>query len=139
MIVVAIIGILAAVAIPKFANLIRKSNDGSTRGSLGTLRSALSIYYGDNEGYYPSAAKADTSTVLTATLIPKYLSAVPNVKTGYHANSNAVRTHEQYTSGHQHDTGAWGYDSIVPADSNWGRVWVFCHHTDARGTSWTTY
>src|SRR5436190_656992 len=53
MIVVAIIGILAAVAIPKFANLIRKSQEGSTKGNLGSLRSAISIYYGDMEGQYP--------------------------------------------------------------------------------------
>ena len=43
MIVVAIIGILAAIAIPKFAELIRKSNEGASKGSLGSIRSALSI------------------------------------------------------------------------------------------------
>ena len=40
MIVVAIIGILAAIAIPKFADLIRKSNEGATKGNLGATRSA---------------------------------------------------------------------------------------------------
>jgi prepilin-type N-terminal cleavage/methylation domain-containing protein len=52
MIVVAIIGILASIAIPKFADLIRKSKEGATKGNLGSLRSALSIYYGDMEGTY---------------------------------------------------------------------------------------
>jgi len=33
MIVVAIIGILSAIAIPKFADLIRKSNEGATKGN----------------------------------------------------------------------------------------------------------
>ena len=42
MIVVAIIGILAAIAIPKFAELIRKSNEGASKGNLGSIRSALS-------------------------------------------------------------------------------------------------
>ncbi|OGR49055.1 MAG: Tfp structural protein, partial [Elusimicrobia bacterium GWA2_66_18] len=32
MIVVAIIGILAAIAIPKFAELIRKSSEGASKG-----------------------------------------------------------------------------------------------------------
>ena len=56
MIVVAIIGILAAIAIPKFADLIRKSQEGATKGSLGALRSALTIYYGDMEGVYPATS-----------------------------------------------------------------------------------
>ncbi|MCD6423617.1 MAG: type II secretion system protein [Elusimicrobia bacterium] len=55
MMVVAIIGLLASVAIPKFANLIRQANEAVTKGNLGAMRSALSIYYSSNEGYYPSA------------------------------------------------------------------------------------
>ncbi|HND64395.1 MAG TPA: prepilin-type N-terminal cleavage/methylation domain-containing protein, partial [Elusimicrobiota bacterium] len=50
MLVVAIIGLLAAIAVPKFANLVIKAKEASTRGKLGTVRSALSIYYADNEG-----------------------------------------------------------------------------------------
>src|SRR3954468_18464129 len=53
MIVVAIIGILAAVAIPKFADLVTKSKEASVKANLGAVRSALSIYYGDSEGSYP--------------------------------------------------------------------------------------
>ncbi len=60
MIVVAIIGILAAIAIPKFAELIRKSNEGASKGNLGAIRSALSIYYGDLEGTYPANVGALT-------------------------------------------------------------------------------
>ncbi|MFN0116967.1 MAG: type IV pilin protein [Elusimicrobiota bacterium] len=55
MIVVAIIGILAAVAIPRFADLVTKSKEASVKGTLGALRSAISIYYGDQEGQYPNA------------------------------------------------------------------------------------
>ncbi|MBI3565196.1 MAG: prepilin-type N-terminal cleavage/methylation domain-containing protein, partial [Elusimicrobia bacterium] len=58
MIVVAIIGILAAIAIPKFAELIRKSGEGASKGNLGSIRSALSIYYGDMEGTYPAQVAA---------------------------------------------------------------------------------
>lgn len=46
LIVVAIIGLLAAVAIPKYGDLLEKANLGATLGNLGALRSALSIYYG---------------------------------------------------------------------------------------------
>src|SRR5208283_2153157 len=54
MIVVSIIGILAAIAIPKFADLLRKAREGQLKAQLGTLRSALSIYYSDMEGLYPN-------------------------------------------------------------------------------------
>src|SRR3989442_6815513 len=84
MIVVAIIGILAAIAIPKFANLIRKSSEGASKGNVGSIRSALSIYYGDMEGQYP----ADLSSL---TVAGKYLSSVPAAKApNYHADQSAV-------------------------------------------------
>jgi prepilin-type N-terminal cleavage/methylation domain-containing protein len=54
MIVVAIIGILAAIAIPRFAQMLEKSREGSTKGNLGSLKSAASIYYGDQQGIWPT-------------------------------------------------------------------------------------
>src|SRR6516162_6609630 len=71
MIVVAIIGILAAIAIPKFADLIRKSKEGATKGNLGAVRSALSIYYGDLEGNYP------TDDLTQMTVSGKFLPELP--------------------------------------------------------------
>src|SRR5580704_16882135 len=83
MIVVAIIGILAAIAIPKFAELIRKSGEGASKGNLGSIRSSLSIYYGDMEGQYPAQ-------IAGLTVAGKSLATVPNAKTpNYHADSNS--------------------------------------------------
>jgi prepilin-type N-terminal cleavage/methylation domain-containing protein len=45
MIVVGIIGILAAVAIPQYGNMIEKSNNGATLGNLAAIRSAITMYY----------------------------------------------------------------------------------------------
>ncbi|MDI6785316.1 MAG: prepilin-type N-terminal cleavage/methylation domain-containing protein [bacterium] len=53
MIVIAIIGILSVVAIPKYTDLVNKSRESATKGNLGAMRSAIMIYYGDNEGRYP--------------------------------------------------------------------------------------
>jgi prepilin-type N-terminal cleavage/methylation domain-containing protein len=58
MIVVAIIGILAAIALPKFADMIEKSREGSTKGNVGALKSANSIYYGDQQGVWPETLDA---------------------------------------------------------------------------------
>ena len=68
MIVTAILGILAAIAIPEFGHLITKSQEGSTKANLGALRSALSIYYSDMEGFYPTDINA---------LVPKYIQQIP--------------------------------------------------------------
>src|SRR6266851_1041081 len=85
MIVVAIIGILAAIAIPQFANLVSKSQEGATKGNLGTIRSALSIYYGDSEGWYP--AIAGTTNLATLTFGSRYLQTVPNANLPKTTNS----------------------------------------------------
>lgn len=54
MIVVAIIGILSAIAITQFAQLLEKSRIGNTKDSLANLRSAAAIYYSDNSGTWPT-------------------------------------------------------------------------------------
>jgi prepilin-type N-terminal cleavage/methylation domain-containing protein len=134
MIVVAIIGILAAIAIPKFSQLITKGNEANTKGNLGSLRSALSIYYGDTEGQYP----ADDLTSLTSS--SKYMTAIPVAKlpavssynTG-HADSAGVT--QETTPG---DGGGWSYDN-TSTDNNWGRILVRCTHSDSRGNLWTSY
>lgn len=141
MIVVAIIGILAAIAIPQFAQLISKSQEGATKGNLGTLRSALSIYYGDTEGRYPETA--NSLGALTAGA--KYLQAIPsatlprttNNATG-HTTSNGVVTADLTVNTSITDAGAWMYDN-EPAKATWGYVLVNCSHSDLRGTVWTTY
>jgi len=134
MIVVAIIGILAAIAIPKFSQLITKGNEANTKGNLGAIRSALSIYYGDTEGTYPS----DNLSSLTSG--NKYLNTVPVAKlpavvglNAGHGDTNLVDLQVTATDG-----GGWVYDN-VGSDLNWGRVIARCTHSDSRGTNWSSY
>ncbi len=127
MIVVAIIGILAAIAIPKFAELIRKSNEGASKGNLGALRSALSIYYGDLEGTYPANVGA-------LTVSGKYISAVPKAKApNYHSDTSVMAESDTAT-----DLGGWFYNNVI-ANANNGTLLVNCSHTDTKGSSWTSY
>ncbi|MHB2026776.1 MAG: type II secretion system protein [Elusimicrobiota bacterium] len=127
MVVVSIIGILAVIAIPKFANLVRESNEGSTKGNLGSVRSAMNIYYGDMQGVYPQQ-------IVDLTIAGKYLSAMPVAKTPpYHDNSSAEVDASAVT-----DAGGWFFDN-APADANYGAVMVNCTHTDAAGDVWDTY
>jgi general secretion pathway protein G len=134
MIVVAIIGILAAIAIPKFAELIRKSGEGASKGNLGSIRSALSIYYGDMEGQYPASLSG-------LTISGKYLESVPTAKTpNYHSDTAAE---VDGPSGMLVDfimmtSGGWYYDNVI-GDSNVGSVAVKCTHTDTKGSTWSAY
>lgn len=133
MIVVAIIGILAAVAIPKFAGLINKSKEGSTKGSLGAIRSALTVYYGDAEGRYP--------TDNLASIQPHYLTTLPNAKIptitgGGSADSNAVSAAS--TNTYVTNAGGWAYANDF-TESAWGTLVVNCSQTDSKGNLWTTY
>ena len=130
MIVVAIIGILAAIAIPKFASILRKSNEGASKGNLGSMRGALAIYYGDMEGQFP----ADP---LALTVNGKYIAVIPIGKSpDYHPDSSAIVLGS--VGGGFTDTGGWLYDS-APADPTFGAVYVNCTHTDTKGSAWTTY
>ena len=127
MIVVAIIGILAAIAIPKFASLIRKSNEGASKGNLGSIRGALSIYYGDLEGQYPS-------DMTSLTIGGKYLATVPAAKApNYHPDVSTVTN-----TNVPNDLGGWAYNNVT-TDANLGTVWVNCTHTDTKGSIWTAY
>lgn len=128
MIVVAIIAILATVALPKFGQLIRKSNETSTRSKMKTLRSALNLYYAQNDGYYPSDLTPFQQSG------NKYLKAFPQVNTSAHGN----RTTVDYPSSYDDtiDGGTWGY---VGTGADAGKVWVECTHTDLAGAQWSKY
>jgi prepilin-type N-terminal cleavage/methylation domain-containing protein len=143
MIVVAIIGILAAVAIPKFAEMLRKSKEGASKGSLTNLRSALTIYISDNEGITPMTycATADyTAATLTAVMTPKYMEAIPTAKLGtYHQDGATIRVvsssdRSNSTTVQTTDAMGWVYTS-----TSGGAWWVNCTHTDTKNawvTSW---
>lgn len=141
MLVVAILGTLAAVATPKFSQLVRKAKEGSVKGNLGRLRSALSIYYGDNEGSQPTCNWQSNSSALAAALVPKYINKIPSTSiANYHAASNKVFCHQ--SNDYAHDGEGWGFHGALSFDSNWataGSVWILCSHTDTKAQRWYAY
>ena len=141
MIVVAIIGILVAIAVPMFSNFVAKSQEGSTKANMGAIRSALSIYFTDNEGLYPVD---NLSTLIQGT---KYLQIIPlailpatqnSVGHGTHAGVNTGQFPANITdvSG---GLNVWAYDNSGPANNTWGQIVVNCSHKDIRGYVWTSY
>lgn len=115
MIVVTIIGVLAAIVAPMFGVLTRRADEGSTKGKLGAIRSAVNIYNAKNEGIWA----ADTNA-----LVPVYLDKVPAVRIGkYFPESTGIDT----DPGELNDNdGDWSYDTST------GKVWVDCNFTDTQ-------
>lgn len=149
MIVVAIVGILAAIAIPKFADLVRQANEGATKGNLGAVRSAIVIYYASQQGMYPNPAisgyqsnAGSLGDVLT-TNNGKYLSVMPNcVYPPYHpqATNYTALLSSSLEMGTQPQA-IWGYQTGQggPGLMSQGDFWACCTHTDTKGTVWGSY
>ncbi len=153
MIVVAIIGILAAVAVPKFADLVTKSKEASVKGALGAVRSALSIYYGDVEGTYPGnlfigltagnkyMPAAGGSSSLGRFEVPANSNGNTGHKTGYYANATAEAAVNYDTNAADGATvdEAGGAALVYMNGLSLGEVYVNCSHQDTKAAQWTSY
>lgn len=131
MVVIVILGILAAVIAPRIPGFVNKAKEGKTKGNLGNLRSALNIYYSDKDGVYPSSAAATLSTVLC----PKYIKEIPAAEMPpFHtANSNVIAMSALG------DAGGYAYEERS-AQNGWGDIVVNCNaHTDSSGAAWSSF
>ncbi len=59
MIVVAIIGILAAIALPNFLGYLAKAKQAEAKGNLGGIFVSQMTYYAENDAYTPSLSQLD--------------------------------------------------------------------------------
>src|SRR5580658_2772222 len=112
MIVVAIIGILAAIAIPRFAQMLEKSKEGATKGNIGAMKSAAEIYYGNWQGIWPTTLWSGTTFSFSQNLdsVPLVKVTGAFVATSPNPSGNVVL----YTTQNAVPTGSnsgWMYDS----------------------------
>lgn len=75
-IIIAVLGILAAVAIPKYANITSESKEAAARGALGGLRSGVTIFYANQAvttgtASWPTQNQLATSGVVMEQSIPQ--------------------------------------------------------------------
>ena len=127
MITIAVIGILAAIGVAQYQQLTMKSIEAATKGNLGSIRSALSIYYSDNAETYP----ADNLDSLQAGT--RYLPLIPAMQTILHPKNPTV-TIETVPG----DGSGWSYNND-DSTRNWGAVAVRCTHSDLKGDVWTSF
>lgn len=147
MIVVAIIGILAAIAIPKFADMLEKSRDGATKGNISAIKSAVSIYYGDQQGAWPSDLENNGATN-PLTFLPKYIAAIPPVKsTGANTSNSSTNIGKGpgKNSAFAKYIGYGTFAAITTTGDGWvydnaaGSVWVNSTVLDMSGKSFTMF
>jgi prepilin-type N-terminal cleavage/methylation domain-containing protein len=78
MVVVVIIGILAAIAIPNFMSMRDRAKEASTKNNMHTLQLAGEDFSTQCEGLYPQVPTTDVQTILNA-LIPGFGSTNPKL------------------------------------------------------------
>jgi general secretion pathway protein G len=107
-VVVLILGILAAIAAPKIINNSDKAGDSSIAATLSAIRDAVELYRAENSGKLPPSA---SSLELTTALDP-YIrgTAFPYAKVGG-LNSNAVKI--QVTGPTVGGSEGWAYNSAT--------------------------
>jgi uncharacterized RDD family membrane protein YckC/type II secretory pathway pseudopilin PulG len=136
--VLVIIGIITAIALPKFLDLQKYVSEGKTKGGLGMLRSALNVYYGDNSGIYPVGDP-------TVILAPAYVNRIPTCECDkFHEKSNEIRCvypnpDKKWPDDFLTDSGKWLYAGNRSAKDSWGCIIIDCTHVDKSGHSWSSY
>jgi prepilin-type N-terminal cleavage/methylation domain-containing protein len=128
-IVIAILGILAVVAIPKYQGMVDEARSAAAKAQLGTVRSAIAIYYAKNKGTFPATISGDlfadgvmpsvdigTTNVNTPTVV----TAIPSPVTG---------------------TGGWLYQYNATPAAGDGRVVINSPAMDPANPSsaWSSY
>ena len=141
LILVAIIGIAAALAYPYLAMFQEKSREAATRGNINAIKSAISIYYGDHEGVWPDTL--DVSDRTPGYGFGYYLPVMPKVKVTCPSDDkiNPAGNEVMYKSFADEPSLAesntpgrgWRYEVET------GRIWINSSATDSDGVSYTTY
>ena len=90
LIVVVIIGILAAIAIPKFANTKEKAYIASMKSDLRNLITAQEAYFSDNNSTYASSTASLGTTYKASSGVTVTMGTVTN--TGWGATSSHTST-----------------------------------------------
>jgi prepilin-type N-terminal cleavage/methylation domain-containing protein len=77
LVVIVVIGILAAITIVSYTGIISKARDSSRAQAVESIQQMLEIYSIDNGGNYPACAGC-TINGIASVLIPKYSSSLPD-------------------------------------------------------------
>ncbi len=131
-IVVVIVGILAAIAIPRFSRGAAGASENALVGNLAVLRNAIELYAAEHDGDFPTQANfvnqltqftdasgAHSSSKTATHVYGPYLREVPELPTGTHKGSTGVAaTSGQPSAENSTDGIGWLYDQST------GQIWA---------------
>lgn len=117
--VIVIIGILAAIALPRFVNLTTEANQAAARGGLGAVRSAAAIRYAQSAtstsgASFPTMAASDFAS-----------GVIPN--NALNSQNAITHTSSPITSGTATSGTGWWY--VTGTSTNAGRVGAYSDGT----------
>lgn len=131
MLMVAIVGILSSIAIPKTAETIRRAQEARTKANLAVLRESIGAYVSNTGGLFPGRLEDLTTGILPV------LGSIPMKATPtYHPDGNSVTNGPRATM--TDARGDWYYFNN-PAEPEYGTVVVNCIHSDLKGVQWSQY
>ena len=113
-IVIAILGILALYAVPKYQGLIEEARSSEARAQLGTVRSAMGIYYAKNHGVYPATLDG---TIFAEGVVPEVEVTLSSGAVDRHNTVTTAETQDgTITAAEITDVGGWMYDVSTAKD-----------------------
>lgn len=138
-IVIVIVGILAAIAIPRFTNAGESTTDAAVAADLDTLRKAIDLYHGEHLGKYPDLARVGeqltqysdvhgnvSATRTGAYCYGPYVRAIPALKVGPNLGSTGISAAAGSNVG-------WVYDETK------GHITAAADTNDRRGKPYAEY
>jgi Tfp pilus assembly protein PilE len=120
-------------AIPKYQGMVEEARTAQAKAQLGTVRSALAIYYAKNSGKFP--ATLDASLFAEGTV--PYVEATDQNNNVIKSNSVKNVTHAPITVDDISDAGGWVYG--VSSDLTQSDVRINAKGTGVDGTPWYQY
>ncbi|MGA9750815.1 MAG: type II secretion system protein GspG [Acidobacteriota bacterium] len=133
LIVVAIIGIIAAIAIPNLLSAIQRAKQKRAMGEVNSLATAFQSYATDTN-VYPVQSTPAAATSISAAITPDYIKVVPNPDPW-----NTAYQYQGVTS--EYAVASWGKDGtadangwtavkLTPADSSYYSQNTTCFECD---------
>ena len=108
LIVVAIIGIIAAIAIPNLLNAIDRGKQKRTMADMRSIGTAIESYAVDNN-FYPKGMSNANGAAISAHVSPIYMKTVPNTDGWQNVwDADSTNTGSQYTITSSAKDGAQG-------------------------------
>jgi hypothetical protein len=128
-----VVGVAGFVAIRSFASIIDKKKEAHPVYELGSLRSAIAIYYGDHEGVYPASFDDLADRYWPHGSRPKLWGE--GCRLFHHPETTEWMIVKSKVLT---DSGRWGY-VYNPGAKDHGEIYIDCTHRDSKSKLWYDY